>query len=176
MNLRFLPFLALATALIAQGPGGPRSMHRMGIAKTDQVKSYLNLTDAQVTSLQQLRESEMTALKPVFEQMGTLRQSLHTQIQGTSSDATAAGKLLVSMQSLQQQVTTTRANFQQQALGVLTADQKTKLAALETAASLMSAVHEATALNLLAPAKGAGGGPGGPALEVFEHPFGGPPQ
>lgn len=166
MNWRFLPILTLATALFAQGPGpggphhfGPRGMDA---AKTDKVQSYLNLTDAQIQSLHQLRQSERAALKPIMEQIEPLRQSMHSQMRSGSADATAVGKAMLSIQTLEQQAAPIRSSFQQQALAVLTADQKTKLAALENAASLMPTIHQATALNLLTPPKGefGEGGPG----------------
>ena len=173
MNWRFLPILTLATALFAQGPGGHGfGPHRMAMqAKTDQVQSYLSLTAAQIQSLQQLHQSEMTALKPIFDQIQQARQSLHTQLQSGSADATALGKLLLSIQSLEQQVSTSRTSLQQQATAVLTADQKTKLAALQNAASLMPTINEAMALNLLTPPKGAefGMAAGGPGIETFVY-------
>jgi len=164
MKLQLIPLSLFAVALLAQGPGDPR-MHRMGApGKTTDVQSYLGLTDAQISTLTQLRQSEMAALKPIFQQIGPLRQSLRTQGQSGSADATAVGKLVLSIQSLEQQATPIRASFQQQATAVLTADQKTKLAALESAAALMPAIHEATGLNLLTPPKGSEG-PGGFGME-----------
>lgn len=174
MNFRLVIIALAATALFAQGPGGPR-MHRMSEpARTTEVQSYLNLTDAQISNLQQLRQSERAALKPIFQQMRPLHESLRTQKQSGSADPTAVGKLVLSIQSLEQQAAPIRASFQQQALNVLTADQKTKLTALQNAAALMPAIHEATALNLLTPPKGPGG-PGGLAPEMMPHGrFGGP--
>lgn len=154
-----------ASALFAQGPGGPHP-HGMAAGKTTAVQTYLNLTDAQIASLKQLRESEMAALKPIFDQMRPLRQSLRTQEQGANADATAVGKAVLNLKSLEQQAAPIRASFQQQAQNVLTADQKGKLAALESAAALMPAIHEATALNLLTPPKGQGG-PGGFGAEYM---------
>ena len=129
---RFIPVTFATVALFAQGPGpgGPR-MHAQS---TTHIQSYLNLTDAQISSLHELGQSERAALKPIFEQA-------------------AASK---DFASLRQQAAPIRASFQQQAQAVLTPAQKTQLAALENAASLMPAMHEAGALNLLAP-KGPGG-------------------
>ncbi len=171
MKLRLIVITLSASALFAQGPGGPR-MHGMA-AKTTEVQSYLNLTDAQIASLKQLRQSEMAELKPIFQQIGPLRQSLRTQEQSSGADATAVGKLVLSIQTLEQQAAPIRASFQQQALAVLTAAQKTQLTALQNAAALMPAIHEAAALNLLTPAKGEG--PGGFAPDDMPHGrFGGP--
>lgn len=159
MNFRLIITTLAASALFAQGP----PMHRMSEhARTTEVQSYLNLTDAQISSLQQLHQSERAALKPIMEQMGPLHQSLRTQSQSGNADATAVGKTVLSIQSLEQQAAPIRASFQQQALAVLTPEQKTKLAALQGAAALMPAIHEATALNLLTPPNGPEGrdGPG----------------
>jgi Spy/CpxP family protein refolding chaperone len=174
MNFRLVSITLAATAMFAQGPGGFRGHPMSTQAKTTEVQSYLNLTDAQISSLQQLRQTEMAALKPIFQQIGPLHESLRAQSQSSGADATAVGKLVLSIQSLEQQAAPIRSSFQQQALAVLTADQKTKLAALESAAALMPTIHEAAALNLLTPPKGSGG-PGGFATETMPRGrFGGP--
>jgi Spy/CpxP family protein refolding chaperone len=170
MNWRLIPIIAFATALCAQGPMGGRPHRMLAQAKTDQAQSYLNLTDAQIQSLKQLRQSEMAALKPIFQQIAPLHESLRTQTESGSADAATVGKLVLNIQTLEQQISTTRSTFQQQAVGILTADQKTKLAALQSAADLMPTIHQAMGLGLLTPPKGAEGmGPGGFGLEMF-HP------
>jgi len=151
MKLRLIGIALAATALFAQGPGGPHMRGMSAPAKTTEVQSYLNLTDAQVASLQQLRQSEMAALKPIFQQIGPLRDSLRTQQESSGADATAVGKLVLSIQALEQQAAPIRTSYQQQALAVLTVAQKTQLAALQSAAALMPAIHEAAGLNLLTP-------------------------
>jgi Spy/CpxP family protein refolding chaperone len=168
MTLRLIPIALMATALFAQAPGhfGPRGM---AAGKTTAIQSYLNLTEAQITSLQQLRQSEAAALKPIYQQMGPMRQSLRTQEQSGSADAATVGKLVLDMKSLEQQAAPIRASFQQQAQAVLTADQKTKLAALQSAAALMPAIHEAGSLNLLTPPAGSEGGPRAMARGRFGH-------
>jgi Spy/CpxP family protein refolding chaperone len=174
MKFRFIPITLAATAVFAQGPGGPHMRGMSGPAKTTAVQTYLNLTDAQVTSLQQLRTAEAAALKPIFQQIGPLRQTLRTQEQGSSADATSVGKLVLSIQALEQQVAPIRTSYQQQALAVLTATQKTQLAALQSAAALIPAIHEAGALNLLTAPEGSEG-PGGPGTEgMGRGRFGGP--
>ena len=174
MKFRLVSIALAATVIFAQPPGDFRRHGMSAHAKTTEVQSYLNLTDAQISNLQQLRQSEMAALKPIFQQMAPLRESLRTQEQSNGADAASVGKLVLSIQSLEQQAAPIRSSFQQQSLAVLTADQKTKLAALESAAALMPAAHEAAALNLLTPPKGSGG-PGGLATEGMPRGrFGGP--
>lgn len=167
--------LATGALMFAQPPGGLR-MHRMSaLATTTEVQSYLNLTDAQISTLKQLRQSEMTALQPIFDQIAPLRQSLREQEQSSTADSAAIAKLVTSIQALEQQATPIRASFQQQAQAVLTADQKTKLAALESAAALLPAIHEASALNLMTPPKGFGPG-GGFRPGMMAHGRFGPPR
>lgn len=172
MKFRLVSIALAASVMFAQPPGGPH-MHGMAAAKTTAVQAYLNLTDAQISSLQQLRQSEMAALKPIFQQMGPLHQSLQTQKESSSADATAVGKIVLSIQALEQQAAPIRASYQQQALAVLTAAQKTQLAALQSAAALMPTIHEATALNLLTPPQGAEGH-GGMGPDMMPGRFGGP--
>jgi Spy/CpxP family protein refolding chaperone len=173
MNFRLISITLAATALFAQAPGGPH-MHAMGAGKTTQVQSYLNLTDAQITTLEQLRQSEMAALKPIFQQIGPLRQSLRTQEQSSGADATSIGKLVLSIQTLEQQLTPIRASYQQQALAVLTPAQKTQLAALQSAAALMPAIHQAAGLNLLTHPEGSEGPGGFGPAGMGRGRFGGP--
>ncbi|MGA2736023.1 MAG: Spy/CpxP family protein refolding chaperone [Bryobacteraceae bacterium] len=149
MNFGLVCFTLVATAAFAQGPGGFRQHGMSSTQRTTAVQSYLNLTAAQISTLQQLRQAEEAALRPIYHQSGPLRQSLRTQEQGSSADAAEVGKLVLSIRSLEQQAGPIRASYQQQALAVLTPGQKTQLAALQSAAALMPAIHEATALNLL---------------------------
>ena len=173
MKFRLILIALAASALVAQGPGGPH-MHGMAAgAKTTAVQAYLNLTDTQVSSLQQLHHSEMAALRPIYEQMGPLHQNLRSQSQGAGADPAAVGKLVLTIQALEQQAAPIRSSYQQQALAVLTAAQKTQLAALQSAAALMPAIHEATALNLLAPPEGSEGH-GGLPDGMPRARFGGP--
>ena len=150
MKFRLVLVTVAATALFAQGPGGPH-MHGMAAHSTTAVQNYLNLTSAQISTLQQLRQSEMAALKPIFEQIRPLRETLRTQSEGSSADAAAVGQTVLSIKTLEQQAAPIRASYQQQALAVLTAAQKTQLATLQNAMSLIPAIHEAMGLNLLTP-------------------------
>ena len=174
MNFRLVSIALAAAAVFAQGPGGFRGHAMSGPAKTTAVQSYLNLTDAQISTLQQLRQAEANALKPIYQQSGPLRQSLRAQEQSSSADAAEVGKLVLSIRTLEQQAAPIRASYQQQAVAVLTAAQKTQLAALQSAAALMPAIHEAGALNLLTPPSGPEG-QGGPEADMMPRGrFGGP--
>lgn len=125
------------------------------------VKAYLGLTDAQVTQLTQLLTQQRTAAQTLMDQIRTKEQALQTQLSQGSTNAAALGQLLIDIQALRKQVSGLQDTYRAQAVATLTADQKTKLAALDAAAKLQPTIHEANMLNLLAPAAGTGGGVGG---------------
>jgi Spy/CpxP family protein refolding chaperone len=136
-----------------------------------EVKTYLALTDAQVTSLNTIHNSERTAAQSIREQMQSKRTALETAI-SAGTTASAAGQLLLDIEALRKQLTNLNTTYQAQALAVLSDAQKTKLKTLDDAAKLSTSIHQAAALNLLTPpsdAHPAIGGPGGP-----RGGFGGP--
>jgi hypothetical protein len=71
-------------------------------------------------------------------------------------DATLVTQLKADLASLRDQEEVLRTQFRPQALSLLTAGQKTKLAALEQALSLMGVAHQAAGLNLLETPQGTG--------------------
>jgi Spy/CpxP family protein refolding chaperone len=152
-RLPFLVSLALASVSFAQGPHPPNFT---------ELKAYLNLTDSQVQALQTLRQNSMASMSTVHAQMRTAEESLRAKMQtGNSSDATAAGNLMMQMSTLRKQVEQAQVSLTQQSIATLTPDQQTKLKALQAAADLQPDIMQAQMLGLLArPARGPGGGPG----------------
>ena len=166
--------LLAAAAAFAQPPGG-------GIPRTpdvSSVKTYLNLSDAQVNTLQQLRQTEMTALRSVFDEIQTKETALRNLLNTNTTDAAAVGRLMLDIQASRKKIESTEATYRTQAVNTLTADQRTKLAALDTAMKLRDEIQQAVVLNLLQPEAGGPGGPGGPGGRSFGGPGGrgfGPP-
>ncbi len=163
--------LTLATftgaLVMAQPPGGPHAPHDFTVLKT-----YLALTDAQVTSLQELNHSARVAGQAVQTDLRTKHQALNAAIRGGATDPTAVSALAQAVQAGEAKMLAIRQDYQTQAVGMLTADQKVKLAALSAAAALTPHIREAEMLNLITPPAGEGpgggfrrgfGGPGGPA-------------
>ena len=158
--------VALAGVLLAQGPGGPGfrrnnmapRAQRMGMAaNADALKQYLNLTDAQVTQLKDLRKQQAESLRPTMEQIRSKRQQLGEAVRAQSPDSALIGQLTVDIKNLAASLKSARTDLSAKAQAVLTPDQKTKLASLDEARKLMAAAGQATALGLLAPPEGAGG-------------------
>lgn len=143
---------------------------------TSDVQTYLSLTDAQVQSLQQLRTQQRQALQSTFQQIRQKQQDLQNQLSSGSTDAAALGQLLVDIQTLKKSISTAQSSYNTQALAVLTADQKTKLQTLQSAAALRPQISEATALGLLTPPSGGAGSRMGmgPGPGMMFHRGGGP--
>jgi len=130
----------------AGGPGGPP------------FERALQLTDAQRTSLQTLREKEREAIKPLAEQARPLRERLREAVD-SSADATTVGQLVLDIHSIEKQIQEIRKSYREQFTALLTAEQKQKLETLE---------------SLMGPGRGGRGrGPGGPGFGP--PPFDGPP-
>jgi len=144
------------------GQGGPGVMtFAIQGGGFDALKAYLGLTDAQAQSLTSIQQQQQQAVKGVFEQIQTKETSLHDLLDKGGADAATIGKLMLDIDTLRKQAHTANAASGDQVKALLTADQKTKLAALADTAQLMPAIHEAMMLGLVAPpAPPNGAGPG----------------
>ncbi len=136
------------------GPGGPPPQGGPGAAQAPQfgeVKAYLGLSDAQISSMQGAQKSAMDGLKPLIDQLQTKSQALRDTLEKGTTDAAAVGKAVLEIDALRKQVAASMKATQLQLVNILTADQKTKLAKLEDAAKLQPVIGQAGALGLLAP-------------------------
>jgi Spy/CpxP family protein refolding chaperone len=152
-------WLSIGTLLAQQGPPpmGPRG----GMAQVDALKSFLQLTDAQVTDLKGLLTSFRDATKPIHEQIMTKQKSLKDELAKATPDSAVVAQLMVDMKSLRNQIKTKHDELRPQLLALLTDPQKTSLATLQQALTQQQAAHQAVALGLLeAPANAGGDGPG----------------
>lgn len=156
MKLTWIAVLTIAGAVAFAQPAAPQTP-----PSPDELKTALGLSDAQVTALQQLEGQKRTQIQPVGQQLADKQKALHDALEKATPDANAIAAILIQIQSLQNQIKTINTSFQTQATATLTADQKTKLQALQTAQALREAVQQAEGLNLLArPEEPAAGGPG----------------
>jgi len=127
----------------------------------DQVKAYLNLQDSQIQSLVQLQQQNMQAAQSLLGELAAKQQTLRDQLDRGSTDAAALGKLLLETETLRKRLSEIHTSYRTQALSLLTAEQRTKLATLEQALKLEAAVRQAMALGLLSPPEPTGmEGPG----------------
>lgn len=158
MKMRLILLTAVAAVAFAQGPGMGRWM--MGAPGEDgagrptptydSVKAYLNLTDAQITSLEAIQTQARTANQQARADLRTKEQALQTLLKQTSPDPTALGNAMLAVQAARASLQQSDSALVTQAVAVLTADQKTKLQTLAAAQALDPQIHEATMLFLLA--------------------------
>jgi Spy/CpxP family protein refolding chaperone len=92
--------------------------------------------------------------------MRTKAKALREAMQAGSTDATAVGKQMIELRDLRKQIQANRAKAGEQAVSYLSAEQKTKLAALKESAELRREARAAMALGLLPPPAGEGRGMG----------------
>jgi len=153
--------LLAGTALFAQRPhfiaGQPGTRPgAMLRPPAGEVKAYLSLSDAQMQSIEQIRPQGGESLRTVMEQMHQKHQALSEALK-TNKDAATVGQLMLDVQALRKREQELQKNLHEQAVNLLTADQKAKLAKLEEAAKLSQTIEQATMLNLIArpePAEG----------------------
>lgn len=122
----FVGAIAMAQMGPGPGPAGPRAL-----------ANYLQLTPDQVTAWQQINKDTQTAVTPLQTNARDLRQQLNTALTGGSPDPAAVGRLAISLHNVQEQVRTLHEDAKSKRLALLTADQKTKLAAFEAAVQFM---------------------------------------
>jgi Spy/CpxP family protein refolding chaperone len=145
----FVLLAAVSGIMLAQG--GPM-MPTLPIhiqSNYDELKSVLNLTDQQITQLKQLQQERTQATQAAYQQIAQKQKALNDLLSSGSTDAMAIGRLEIEIQNTRKQAPPGGASVRDQALAVLTADQKAKLATLQEALKLRTAADQAVGLNLL---------------------------
>ena len=114
-----------------------------------QLKAYLNLSDAQLQSLEDIYKSRNTSRQAIYQQISAKQTQLNQQLAVGAPDALTVGQLLIDIHNLQKQAATPSPAYRDQALKVLTPDQTAKLTALVTALHLQQAAYQAITLDLI---------------------------
>jgi Spy/CpxP family protein refolding chaperone len=155
MKRMMIVFTLAAMSVFAQGPGfgGPRGEgrgQRLEQATFDALKTYLTLTDAQVTQLKAVLQKQAEANKPVMEQIRAKQQQIAEEMKKDAPSPTVVGNLMVEVKKLRDSIRDKSGATSTDALAVLTPAQQTKLKELEAAQKAVPAVHQAELLGLLA--------------------------
>jgi hypothetical protein len=114
----------------------------------NEVKQYLGLSDAQVQSLQSIVRSRDQALQNAYNQINEKQRTLYQVLEAGTGSASQIGQLMIDVRNLEKQIPAQDGPFRNQALNVLSADQKSKLAKLVEAMQLQPTVSQA-AMRLL---------------------------
>ncbi len=152
-----LSALLLAGTVFAQ-QGPPAGVRAARTPNLQALKTFLNLSDVQVTNLKAVQTALRAATEPIHQQLAAKRQALRAENQKATPDPTVVAQLKQDITSLLDQIATQRTNFQKQAQSYLNPDQLASLAKLEEALKLVAVAREAVALDLITPPEGAGAG------------------
>ncbi|MEZ5404257.1 MAG: Spy/CpxP family protein refolding chaperone [Bryobacteraceae bacterium] len=164
MKQAILILAAGAASIAFAQPPGPQNGPRP-VPVLDEVKAYLQLTDAQVQSLQQMQQTVRESNQSIAREIGQKRQSLAQQLDSGAASAATVGQLMIDIRALENRIQQSMATARTQAVASLADAQKTRLAALDAAAKLNREIGQARGLNLLAPPENPGPGVGiGPAF------------
>lgn len=147
MTKRILALAVLSFSSLAAQDVGTALMPRPIPDQWDQLKQYLVLTDAQVTTLQQIRQRRGEQQQAVYQQMAEKQRQMYELLQQGSNDAGTIGRLMVDINNLQRQLPLK--GDRNEVLAILTPAQKTKLPALVDAMKLQAAGWQAVELNLV---------------------------
>ncbi|BDC48305.1 hypothetical protein F183_A06210 [Bryobacterales bacterium F-183] len=143
---------ALATLAVAAPPQAAS-----GRAKNfDALKSYLSLTDSQITTIQEARKAQREQMKASFPELQSKHKTMQEALQSGNADATALGNMLIDTQAARKKMQADRQAAHEQLLNTLTPDQKAKLDELKSQRS--DAARQAMRLGLLTPERGNGAG------------------
>ena len=110
---------------------------------------YLGLSDTQMQALQDVQKNRNAANQAVYKQINDKQVAINTLIAAGSNDALQIGQLTIDINNLRKQLQTSGAPFREQALAVLTPDQKNKLSGLTSALQLQPAAYQAINMNLI---------------------------
>ena len=151
----FAGTLLLGTALVqaqiipADLPGAVTLPAPLPMLQFGQLKTYLNLSDAQLQALIDILNSRNTAQQDIYKQISDKQSKLNALLQAGTSDAMLVGQLTLDINSLRKQLPIPTTTYRAAALKVLTADQAAKLPALAAALQLQQPAWQAITLDLI---------------------------
>ena len=159
-------FAVLGIAL-AQGPNPPqgpapnqRQQMQMQMQPQQQqpadfsaLKSFRNLTDAQIRQMQQAREKASQDAaekeKTVRPQIEEKHRALADLMEKDTADATAVGKTMLDIRGLERQIRSAHEAVRTAGINVMNPEQKARFKAIQDAANLPAATREAQRLGLV---------------------------
>ena len=169
-----LTALLIAGTVFAQ-QGRPQRPPRDGRV-LGALKTYLNLTDSQVSNLTTVETAMRDALKPLVQDLAAKTKALRDENQKATPDPNIVAQLKKDIAAQRDQIQTQRDSFRKQLRSYLTPDQITSLTNLEQVLKLVPVAHAAVALDLIDGPDGPGGGrfgmggPGGPGMMMRRRP------
>lgn len=150
-----LPVFALTVAMAQPAGRGPRAQ------SFEAIQTYLSLSDTQLESIRSSNKAAMESSKETFKSLFVKQKALREMVKNGTGDATAIGNATLEAEAIRKQLSAARTATHDKALSFLSAEQKTKLDALNGNRELRREMFQAQRLQLLA---GNHGGPRGPGF------------
>lgn len=169
MNFKLMTAAAALLAALCLNAQRPRFANAPGTTTStttappiDAVKTYLSLTDSQISGFDAIRKTAQTAAQPIIEQLRPKEQALREAMRANPVNATTVASIQTEINTLRTQLDKIQSDAQAQMAATLGTDQKAKLATLTAAAALHEQIQGASMLGLIdGPGPGGPGGPGG---------------
>lgn len=142
--------LLAATTLVAQrGPGGEG---RRG-PNFEALTAAIELTEAQLSALQENMQSSRAAMRELAEQIRPLHEQMKAELELEAPNPTVVGEIAVQMDAIRDELKATKEQSHADALAVLTPSQQEGLTAIiesdERSREKMAVVRAAAMLGLL---------------------------
>lgn len=113
------------------GPGGPR-----GFMNVDRLADYLDLTAAQKTQVEQIRERMKAALEPLHEEQRELREAVHTALEN-NADAQTVGTAAIAAHQHREKIRALFDQYDGELEALLTPEQLSRWRAMKEARKAM---------------------------------------
>ena len=138
MKKNTIPALALgalfALSVVAAATADPGRMrgHHRGPMDVDRLASYLNLTEAQKTQVQQLQERTRESIEPLFAEHRQLREQVRSLLD-SNADATTVGKAVIAAHQHGEKIRAAREQHEAELEALLTSEQRERWSTLKEA-------------------------------------------
>jgi len=119
--------MMLAIAVFAQIPPGTMPSGGQHQNPLTGLKNALGLTDAQVTAIQALEQTERTRIQAIMTDVRQKRQALDALLNAASPNPTDVGNAAIALHAAEAKLSPERDNFLTQLKSLLTGDQQQKL-------------------------------------------------
>jgi len=106
----------------------------------------LGLTDAQMTSLQQLEQARQATVQPLLPQLAQAQQGVAAALNADPGDPLAIGNAMLAVRNLQRQIEQAQTTLNEGFLALLTDAQRTQVQQIH---GIEAALHAAQALHAL---------------------------
>ena len=166
MQLRQLTLLAACLLLVLGSASAQEPPRRPNSRPSpdEAVKTILDLSDAQLQQLKDLRESVTQKQREIGTQLRELPQRRREILQSSPPDAGALANLLIQEENLRKQIQDENKAFRDAALNLLTGSQKEKIERIQEALKLARDAAPLARFGLIEGPGGPGFGPGGPGF------------